>query len=110
MKENRNKSNPDNNRERKTECEIVLEWRPGGGLKRPWLGSVISDTSQQADWLDSLSTLLVSWLQISRINWSLQLKDKMNVVLKLKTDKDYLTSHFYPLLVKNKNYQILNKG
>ena len=55
MKENRNKSNPDNNRERKTECEIVGERRPGGGLereeggKRPWLGSVISDTSQQAD-------------------------------------------------------------
>ena len=37
------------------ECEIVGERRPGGGLereeggKRPWLGSVISDTSQQAD-------------------------------------------------------------
>ena len=43
MKENRNKSNPDNNRERKTECEIVGQWRPGGGgREEAVLSSVIS--------------------------------------------------------------------
>ena len=38
-----NKYNPDNNGERKTECEIVGQWRPGGGgREEAVLSSVIS--------------------------------------------------------------------
>ena len=38
--ENKNKYNPANNGERKTECEIVGQWRPGGGGRRERPGLV----------------------------------------------------------------------